>query len=60
MISTLRNQESITFDCIHQTVATVYSARPETSQLMLERFWFADTGKGFPLNIPNKQIYAFE
>lgn len=30
MIATLCNQEGIAFDCIHQTVAAVYSARPET------------------------------
>ena len=60
MIATLRNQEGITFDCIHQAVAAVYSARPETSQLMLEWFWFADAGKRFALNIPDKQVDAFE
>lgn len=53
MIATQCNQDGIAFDCIHQTVATVYPARPETSQLMLERLWLADTGKRFPLNIPN-------
>jgi hypothetical protein len=60
MIATLRYLEGITFNCIHQAVAVVYSARPETSKLMLERFWFADTGKRFSLYIPNKLIDAFE
>ena len=60
MITTLRNQEGITFDCIHQAVAAVYSARPEPSQLMLERFGFADTGKRFALNLPDKLIDALE
>jgi len=59
MIATLRNQEGITFYCIHQAVAAVYSARPETRQLMFKRFGFADTGKRFTLNLPDKLIISF-
>jgi len=60
MIATLCNQESITFNCIYQTVAAINSSRPEPSKLVLERFRFTDTGKRFTLNIPNKNIYALE
>jgi hypothetical protein len=56
MIATLRNQEGITFDRIDQAVAAVYSAGPETGELMLERFGFTDAGEWVTLNFPDKQI----
>ena len=56
MIPTLRNQQGIVFDRVHQSVATVYPARPDAGQVMLERFGFADTGKRFALNLPDKLI----
>lgn len=58
MITTLCNQESITFNRIYQAVAAINPSRPETGKLVLERFGFADTSKRFTLNIPNKYIYT--
>ena len=60
MIPALSNQQGITFNGIYQPVTTVYSARPETGQLMLELFGFTDAGKRFTQNVPNQIVYALE
>jgi hypothetical protein len=60
MIAALRNQDSIPLNCINQPMTTVYSARPEAGQLVLERFWLAHAGKRLTLNIPNQGVDTFQ
>jgi hypothetical protein len=56
MVPALGNQDGIIMHCIDQTVLQVYPAGPETGQLVLERFRFADPYKRITLNLFDKQI----
>ena len=58
MCPALRDFDLIIDNTVNQPVGVINTSAPITLPLMFQRFWFADAGKGIPVNVFQKLKFS--